>query len=290
MAGTERPKRVVVVRGQPVGGDHREVLLGPRPRHRRGLFLTAVRVSELVALDVDDVWVGDKAGRLDVRHGKGAVARQVPIPADAQAILRPWLARRREQLDQAPGQVTTGPLFLARTGTRLSAPRTQSVIAQIGKDADVPLTPHVLRHTFARDYLERGGDLPALQEMLGHANLSSTQIYTPDQTASPSSPRTSGSKRERAGSPVLPPRRSPRSPNTGTWVTVAGSVVAATWSARTSFRLRLAGRTRQTTSCCCARTTIERHPTSECVRCSWNGSKTHSSPSGNARPLVSSRP
>jgi len=121
-------------RGAPKALEAADLRRVMRAAERRGprdhaitavLFLTAFRVSELVALDVDDVWVGDKAGRLEVRHGKGAIARQVPIPADARAILRPWLARRREQLDRAPGQVATGPLFLSRTGpgSRYGVPR-----------------------------------------------------------------------------------------------------------------------------------------------------------------------
>lgn len=137
------------------------------------LFLSAVRVSECAALDVDDVFVSDRSGLLEVRHGKGGQPRQAPLPADARAALRPWLALRAERAERH-----AGPLFLARDGSRLSVRRIKSLTADIGADAGVDLSPHVLRHTFARRFLDSGGDLPALQEILGHNSLASTQVYT----------------------------------------------------------------------------------------------------------------
>lgn len=159
--------------------DLRKVL---RAAERRGvrdhaitmtLFQTAVRVAEVVALDTDDVWVGERAGRLDVRHGKGGEARQAPIPADTRDVLRRWLVVRREQ-----GAPELGPLFTSRGGGRISRRRVQSLMDDIGGAAGVKITPHVLRHTYARFFLDSGGDVGALQGVLGHKNLSSTQVYT----------------------------------------------------------------------------------------------------------------
>lgn len=181
--GLGRPnvKRQAVPRGAPKAlsdTERRKVL---REAERRGprdyalfctLFTCAVRVREAAALDVDDVFVSDRSGVLHVRYGKGGETRQVPIPADGRAALRPWLAQRRERHGDL------GPLFVSRTGGRLSVRRMQGLAADVGAACGVPVTPHVLRHTFARVFLDSGGDLASLQEVLGHRNLASTQVYT----------------------------------------------------------------------------------------------------------------
>lgn len=138
------------------------------------LFQTAVRVGECASLDTDDVWVGERAGRLDVRHGKGAESRQVPVPADARDALRTWLAVRK-----AMGAPEVGALWISRRGGgRLSKRRLQSICADVSAETGVDLTAHVFRHTFSRYFLDEGGDVGTLQGILGHRNLSSTQVYT----------------------------------------------------------------------------------------------------------------
>lgn len=138
----------------------------------RLLFGTGVRVSECVALDTDDVFITERMGQIEVRHGKGGQARTVYPATDERAALRAWLAARRAQ-----GCDELGPLFLSRGGGRISKRRVQSLLTTLGEGAGVRLTPHVLRHTYARFFLEGGGDLGELRQNLGHRHLSSTQVY-----------------------------------------------------------------------------------------------------------------
>lgn len=140
----------------------------------RTLFGTGIRVSELVALDTDDVFVTDKQGVIEIRHGKGGKSRQVFPAADERAALRAWQAARK-----AEGAPELGPFFTSRRGGgRISVRRVQSLLSTLGEAADVRLTPHVMRHTYARFFLAAGGDLGELQQNLGHKNLASTQVYT----------------------------------------------------------------------------------------------------------------
>lgn len=180
--GKPRVKRAKKPKRAPKSLDETSLRKVLRAAERRGprdfaiamcLFQTAVRVSELAALDTDDVWAGDRSGQLQVRHGKGGEARTVSIPAETRAALRAWLAVRRTK-----GLPELGPLWVSRTGGRLSVRRIQSLMDDLSAAAEVDVTPHMLRHTFARFFLETGGDLGALQEQLGHRNLSSTQVYT----------------------------------------------------------------------------------------------------------------
>lgn len=160
--------------------DLRKVL---RAAERRGirdfalcsvLFLCAVRVSECAMLDVDDAFVSERMGTLHIRYGKGGKARDVDIPAQARAALRPWLAERRNRL--GPDRVGD-PLFLSRSNERLSVRSIQRIVADGGRAAGVDCSPHVLRHTFARRWVEAGNSLTELQEVLGHASLATTTIY-----------------------------------------------------------------------------------------------------------------
>lgn len=180
--GKPRVKRSPARKSAPKSLDEDSLRKAMRGFERRGprdfaiasvLFQTGIRVGACAALDTDDIWVGDRSGRLDVRHGKGGEASQHPIPADARAALRTWLAVRREQ-----GHPEVGPLWISRFGTRLSVRRIQSMVNSVAAEVGVDLTPHVLRHTFARFYLENGGDVGGLQDALDHRNLSSTSVYT----------------------------------------------------------------------------------------------------------------
>jgi site-specific recombinase XerC len=138
------------------------------------LFYSAIRVSECAALDVDDLLISERSGMLHVRAGKGDRPRQVPFQSDGRAAVRPWLAKRRADY---PDQ-SLGPLFLSRTGERLSKRRIQGMVAELAAETGLELSAHVFRHTFARLFLEGGGDLGTLKEILGHTSLASTQVYT----------------------------------------------------------------------------------------------------------------
>jgi integrase/recombinase XerC len=137
------------------------------------LYATGIRVSELVGLDVDDV----DAGRRVVRVlGKGAKERSVPYGQPAQKALDAWLRDGRQHLATS----TSGPaLLLGARGGRMQATAVRQVVSAYAQAAGLPhLSPHGLRHTAATHLLEGGADLRSVQELLGHASLSSTQIYT----------------------------------------------------------------------------------------------------------------
>ena len=138
------------------------------------LYASAIRVSELCGLDVDDV---DHGRRLLRVLGKGRKERMVPLGDPARRALDAWLARGRPQLARSG----SGPaLFLGARGGRLD-PRTarRVVHAALGMSEALPdLAPHGLRHTAATHLLEGGADLRSVQELLGHATLATTQIYT----------------------------------------------------------------------------------------------------------------
>ncbi len=153
------------------GGDH-----AVRLRDRlilELLYATGIRVSELVGLDVDDV----DSGRHVVRVlGKGAKERAVPYGQPAQAALDAWLRHGRAKL---VGRHSGGALLLGEKGGRLQAAIARKVVSGYAQAAGLPhVSPHGLRHTAATHLLEGGADLRSVQELLGHASLSSTQIYT----------------------------------------------------------------------------------------------------------------
>ena len=134
------------------------------------LYGAGLRVSELVGLDDSDLLDGATALRV---RGKGGKERVVPLVAKARAALQAWLARR--------GELGSGPaLFLNRRGGRLTA---RSVARHLARYALICGTqrhvhPHALRHSFATHLLDMGADLRGIQELLGHASLSTTQRYT----------------------------------------------------------------------------------------------------------------
>jgi len=139
------------------------------------LYATGLRVSELVALKVTDVNL--EGGFLTTR-GKGSKERLVPVGDEAVAWLKRYLRDGRPQL---LGTRNSPRLFVnARGGTSLTRMGVWKVLKSYGVAAGVGsrLSPHVLRHSFATHLLERGADLRAIQVMLGHSDLSTTQIYT----------------------------------------------------------------------------------------------------------------
>jgi integrase/recombinase XerC len=138
------------------------------------LYATGIRVGELVGLDVDDVSFGSNLVRV---MGKGAKERTVPFGLPAATALQGWLQLGRGQVVTA----TSGPaLFLGRRGGRVDPRQVRSAVHQIMRHLpDTPdVGPHGLRHSAATHLLEGGADLRAVQEMLGHASLATTQIYT----------------------------------------------------------------------------------------------------------------
>lgn len=139
------------------------------------LYSTGARISEVVGLDVDDL---DTAGRAVVLHGKGGKQRMVPIGRPALAAVDAYLVRGRPAL-AAKGR-GGGALFLNARGGRLSRQSAWQVLqdgaARAGIEAAV--SPHTLRHSFATHLLDGGADVRVVQELLGHASVTTTQIYT----------------------------------------------------------------------------------------------------------------
>ncbi len=141
------------------------------PRDRALLEIAygaGLRVSELVALDIDDLELAE--GTVRVRHGKGDKERVVPLGQGAIDAVRALLASR----GTAPG-----PLFVNKRGQRLGVRSAWDIVRQGGDAADAPdVHPHALRHSFATHLVANGADIRAVQELLGHASLSTTQRYT----------------------------------------------------------------------------------------------------------------
>lgn len=135
-------------------------------------YSCGLRVSELTGLDVDSL--DARTGEVRVT-GKGAKTRIVPVGEAALAAVARWLALRAKGVK--PGE---SALFTGRTGRRLSPREVQRRIKQRAAAAglDVDVHPHMLRHSFASHVLQSSGDLRAVQEMLGHASIASTQVYT----------------------------------------------------------------------------------------------------------------
>ena len=138
------------------------------------LYGTGIRVGELVGLDVDDV---DLTSRVLRVVGKGDKERRVPFGAPAEAAVRDWLRSGRPELATAE----SGPaLLLGRRGRRADQRQVREVVHRLLRHVpDAPdLGPHGLRHSAATHLLEGGADLRMVQELLGHASLATTQVYT----------------------------------------------------------------------------------------------------------------
>jgi site-specific recombinase XerD len=138
------------------------------------LYATGIRVSELCGLDVDDL---DRERRTARVFGKGGKERTVPVGDPAVRAVEAWLSRGRPAL----ATERSGPaLFLGARGGRLHPTTARRLVhARIAEVGDVPdLSPHGLRHSAATHLLEGGADLRTVQEILGHASLQTTQLYT----------------------------------------------------------------------------------------------------------------
>ncbi|MEU4219158.1 tyrosine recombinase XerC [Actinoplanes sp. NPDC026623] len=137
------------------------------------LYATGVRVSELCGLDVADLDEGRRVVRV---FGKGAKERVVPYGIPAQRALDDWLLRGRAAVAHAG---SGDALFLGARGGRLQPTLVRRIVASAARGSGLPHTsPHDLRHAAATHLLDGGADLRAVQDLLGHASLSSTQIYT----------------------------------------------------------------------------------------------------------------
>ena len=146
------------------------------------LYGCGMRVGELVGLDVQASaqakgWLDLESGEAHVL-GKGSKRRSVPVGSKALDAVRAWLAVRNEGLTAATAEQTA--LFIGRNGTRLTAQSIWQRLRQRSLKAGLatPVHPHMLRHSFASHVLQSSQDLRGVQELLGHANITTTQVYT----------------------------------------------------------------------------------------------------------------
>jgi len=151
---------------------------GPRPRRDRAilelLYAGGLRISELVGLDLGDVDLYDGLVRV---LGKGNKERVAPLGRTAREAVGDYLTTGRPEL---AGRTSTPALFLNARGGRLTRQGAWLIVRAAGDRAGLQgrLFPHVLRHSCATHMLDRGADIRVVQELLGHASLSTTQVYT----------------------------------------------------------------------------------------------------------------
>jgi len=136
------------------------------------LYGTGIRVGELVALDVRDLELRAQEIRV---LGKGGKERVVPVGRIAAGVVERWLTERSVRVRE--GETA---MFISRRGTRLTARTVQQRLRTwaLAQGLDRHVHPHMLRHSFATHVLESSGDLRAVQELLGHSNITTTQVYT----------------------------------------------------------------------------------------------------------------
>ncbi len=153
---------------------------GPRPLRDRALlellYATGARISEATALDIDDL---DLEGVVRL-SGKGDKQRIVPVGSYARRALEHYLVRARPTLATAGRRTSASPaVFLNARGGRLTRQGAWAVLRAAGQRAGIAeVSPHTLRHSFATHLLDGGADVRVVQELLGHASVATTQVYT----------------------------------------------------------------------------------------------------------------
>lgn len=150
------------------------------------LLYTGLRVEEVEALDLDDIQMSARRGKVIVRDGKGGVYRETPLHHAARAALRAWLDVRSAHR----GADDTHALFLSRRGERIRVRAIRYVVAELGLAARLThepghpdagksrVHPHTLRHTFGTQLLRNGIDIVIVADLMGHATLDTTRSYT----------------------------------------------------------------------------------------------------------------
>jgi site-specific recombinase XerD len=137
------------------------------------LARAGLRLSEALALNTDDVELRPRSGWALIRQGKGAKERQVPLNTELRWAVTEYLDARPE------GMASELALFVTRSGKRLGPRAVQRMVAGAARRAGIErqVTPHMLRHTFATRFLQKGGDLATLRAILGHASIATTSRY-----------------------------------------------------------------------------------------------------------------
>lgn len=145
---------------------------GARDRALVGVMLfTGMRISEAVALDVDDVQISARMGEVAIRSGKGGAGRSVPLNAVVRAMLSEWLKERKAPVGERA-------VFVTRRGGRLSARSADDAVRKVASDAPLEISAHVLRHTCLTNLVRGGEDLVMVAELAGHRRLDTTRRYS----------------------------------------------------------------------------------------------------------------
>lgn len=163
----------------------RIVEASPSPRDRAMatvFFYAGLRLSELAALDIADVEMSARRGRLKVRTGKGDAYREVPLNSATRKALEEWLEARTDQLsavaDADGGDAEETALWLSRTGKPMSSRAVDMVVRRLAAEAKLELSAHVLRHTFVTNLIRSGADVVLVAELAGHRRLDTTRRYS----------------------------------------------------------------------------------------------------------------
>ena len=151
----------------------------PSPRDRAiatVFFYTGIRLSELAGLDIEDVQITARRGRLTVRFGKGDAYREVPLNSACRTALGEWTKARAAQIgtiDDAPAA-----LWLSRAGSRMTSRAVDMVIRRLARDAGVTMSAHTLRHTAVTNLIRSGADVVLVAEIAGHRRLDTVRKYS----------------------------------------------------------------------------------------------------------------
>jgi integrase/recombinase XerC len=132
------------------------------------MVYAGLREGEVCGLTTTAIELSERKGRVVVRKGKGDKQRCVPLNEAARRALRAWLDVRGE---------VVGPLFIGKGGDGLAERGIQRRVAELGQLAGIDVTPHQLRHTFAKRCLDKGGQITEVRDLLGHARLETTARY-----------------------------------------------------------------------------------------------------------------
>lgn len=144
------------------------------------LYYTGLRIAEVAGLDLADVVVSDRRGKVIVRKGKGDRQREAPLHPVAREAMLLWLRERREKWGQSEqGGGTDAPCFVSYQGTRLSTRSVDKLMDRLGEEAAIEgLSAHVLRHTFTTNLIRSGQDIVLVAELTGHARLETVRRYS----------------------------------------------------------------------------------------------------------------
>ncbi|HEX9597383.1 MAG TPA: tyrosine-type recombinase/integrase [Anaerolineales bacterium] len=138
------------------------------------LFYTGLRVSECAALDLDDLLLSARKGKVVVRDGKGNTYREVPLNSEVREAQKTWLQERQRLFPSSQNLA----LFLSRQGTRLSTRAIDLLLRNLGEEAGVAISAHILRHTCLTNLIRQGNDVVLVAEIAGHRRLETTRRYS----------------------------------------------------------------------------------------------------------------